>query len=1181
MAKDKYTKQETWNIGIVKFFDDIKGFGFIASNNCHIPRKEYVQDFHVRGSSFADASAKSDRVLIVFEGISVASKVRRYNKNSEEDRRLGITYYFDHEIMHLKGAKVNIFHDLSIPRIEWLPEVFARIKNQEDRTTESTLLLIKHFVEKYKKDLPGGYRYIFTKDFDSELRYLWQELFSSLSSEEKLAVLNTYPPSAIYFDNSLVEKWIESLGDNIESQKWPDLKYCADNLIEPLQSSLKNKIKHSVDAIISQIIDNWSKNMPLEAYISIYDYLHKDLKDIVSAYQIYTDTNFSEQIEAANHQRELINFRDSLTCFEENPERNWDKSLGLFNRIRDNAQAIVLFSASIQTVYDKLKSANRLSASVNLLLRIEYIFPELFLTYSAELWYPIEKELLNRMNYAIQVKSRYRFENEFEDDFKTLLSIFEDDKRDSLRPVISKAIIDSESIDIINYAADSDLRWIPREKAVAKSHELLNSIKDEELSSFIGDHSIYLLDEVKEFIVVRLLAAYSGKSLEEYLDNSSQVWVQPIPYNINLLKSFKDFITHDSPIVDQSWAFYIDSLNVKDILRLYHAEIIKRLPDNIVASLIENLTIEDTYRSSDQWYDKPAFKEDPLKKIFSDSNIDIFSPIANSLKASTVNSENIYKIVWLVELLSFNKPKLMGYWENKQWEADFKSKLQHIRSEITDPELAVILWSVYFQTPASQSSLTKIYCYLPPYLQIRVLKRLMKGVAEGKLKHTAKSLYEFLSGGNKQLCLAVEIVFSYLILREENPNERFSDKHMLSLLSSREDHPEWIGIRKFVDECHGRVQIDWPEQNTYQWKTPYYNGIMKEDSTDIRLIIPHKMVDEGGRPQQYNNKYSNILSTIITLNFKNGEIRRENTTSGVVYHFSKSESKFVIGLCRRFNIYWHGSRISFSCNENNDDYFCECRLANELSRAERVPFYWCENKPCFRNVIRFRTTEEWEQYTMLDFMRIFHIPVDYTNKLNETTKFGYYIFFNTYLKGFAKFYDHLKCYKCRELLHPKDLSNFATMSVTEFSCQNPNCSEKDVTVYLNHCFNRPKCTSIIDSRDSKKCPNGRYICPECGGCCSTKNEQNRLSNLHITGGYIPHNLTLFIESNLGHWEKNEFYCYACGSKMEYINGNFICPSCGSTYGKDTNRIKSSSKAGIANTDNTTTPGANTNDNLPF
>ena len=360
MAKDKYIKQETWNIGVVKFFDNKKGFGFIASNNCHIPRKEYVQDFHVRDSSFADASAKSDRALVVFEGISVASQVRRYNKNSEEDRRLGITYYFDHEIMHLKGAKVNIFHDLSIPRTEWLPEVIARIKSQKDRTPESTLLMIKHFVEKYKKELPEGYRYIFTKDFDTELRNLWQELFGSLSTEETHAVLNVYPPSAIYFDNSLVEEWIDSLGTNIEPREWPDLKYCADKLIEPLQSNLKKKVKCSVDAIISQMIDNWANNKPLDAYISIYDYRNERLRDIVSTYQIYTNTDFSEQIEAANHQRELICFQDSLISFEENPERNWDNLFRLFNNIHDDAQAVVLFSASVQKAFEKLKTANKL-----------------------------------------------------------------------------------------------------------------------------------------------------------------------------------------------------------------------------------------------------------------------------------------------------------------------------------------------------------------------------------------------------------------------------------------------------------------------------------------------------------------------------------------------------------------------------------------------------------------------------------------------------------------------------------------------------------------------------------------------------------------------------------------------------------------------------------------------------
>lgn len=102
MEKDRPSRKETWNIGIVKFFDSKKGFGFIASNNCHIPRSEYVQDFHVRDSSFSDTSAKSDRALVVFEGINAAKQVRRYNKNSETDRQLGVSYYFDHEINALE-----------------------------------------------------------------------------------------------------------------------------------------------------------------------------------------------------------------------------------------------------------------------------------------------------------------------------------------------------------------------------------------------------------------------------------------------------------------------------------------------------------------------------------------------------------------------------------------------------------------------------------------------------------------------------------------------------------------------------------------------------------------------------------------------------------------------------------------------------------------------------------------------------------------------------------------------------------------------------------------------------------------------------------------------------------------------------------------------------------------------
>lgn len=1146
MEKDRPSRKETWNIGIVKFFDSKKGFGFIASNNCHIPRSEYVQDFHVRDSSFSDTSAKSDRALVVFEGINAAKQVRRYNKNSETDRQLGVSYYFDHEIMHLKGVSVNIFHDLSVPRSEWLPEVISRVKNQVDRTLESTLNLIKHFVGKYKKELPGGYRYIFTKDFDSELHGLWQELFNSLSAEESLAVLSSYPPAAIYFDEEIVGEWIDSLGDNITQDLWPDLQYCADKLAEPLQSVLKAKIKKSADIIASHLIANWSENKSLDAYVPIYDSLHGDLKSIVSKYNIYTDTDFSTQIEEANNQRKLLCFQGLLSEFEEQPRSNWDKTLNLFNELNNNPQAKSLLFSSAQKAFEKLKSQNNIRTSVEFLNRVKNIFPEFFTTSSVELWDTIADYLTKQLKDAIQAKSQYKFEKEFENDCNVLLSIYNEDRIISLRPKITKTIIDSDAIDIINYAAESDYKWISRETAISKSREFLDSMKDENLQELVGNSSSYLLSEVKELIVIRLLALYSGKSLEDYLDGSSHGFVEPIRYNIQLLKSLKDFIIFDSPTVEQSWAFYVNSLSAKDTLQLYHNDVIERLPNNIIESLIEDLNIGDTYQSSERWYDKPAFKNQSLNKIFSDPNIDIITPITKFLKRATFNHENAYKFVWLIELLGSNRPENMDYWESRRWETNFKLKLQQVRSEITDPKLAVVLWSVYFQTGAPRASLTEIYSCLPPYLQIRILKRLMMGIDEGKLKHTAQSLYDFLGGGKNPLCLPVEIVFSYLILRENDPNTWFSNKHMLSLLNSREDHPEWIGIRKFIDECHGRVQTEWPEYSS-NFRTPYYNGLMKVETAGIKLIIPSKMVDDQGHLQQYNNKYFNIISKVISLNFSQNEVRKETISTEIVYYFQKSEIKSVIGLCRDFKIYWKNSHIRFIINENSDDYFCECRLANDLSRGEALPFYWCDNKPCFRNIIRFHTPEEWEQYTLLDFMRILHIPVDYTSKVNGVTKFGFYIFFNTYLKGFAKFYEHLKCRECGELLHPKDLSNFATMSVTEFSCQNPNCSEKDNIVYLNHCFNRPKCTAIIDSRDSKKCPNGRYICPECGGCCSTKNEQNRLSNLQMTGGYIPQHLSVFIERRLGHWEKDERYCYKCGKIMMQTPEGFVCDGCDVKY----------------------------------
>ena len=62
-------------------------------------------------------------------------------------------------------------------------------------------------------------------------------------------------------------------------------------------------------------------------------------------------------------------------------------------------------------------------------------------------------------------------------------------------------------------------------------------------------------------------------------------------------------------------------------------------------------------------------------------------------------------------------------------------------------------------------------------------------------------------------------------------------------------------------------------------------------------------------------------------------------------------------------------------------------------------------KKC-RSQVDLASTSEWEDYTVLDFMRILHIPIDYVNAEGKRTKYGYYIILSSYLNSFEKFYEH-------------------------------------------------------------------------------------------------------------------------------------------------------------------------------
>lgn len=82
-----------------------------------------------------------------------------------------------------------------------------------------------------------------------------------------------------------------------------------------------------------------------------------------------------------------------------------------------------------------------------------------------------------------------------------------------------------------------------------------------------------------------------------------------------------------------------------------------------------------------------------------------------------------------------------------------------------------------------------------------------------------------------------------------------------------------------------------------------------------------------------------------------------------------------------------------------------------------------------------------------------------------------------------KVVDKLQCKECGHILFPvKRSTGNDSNEYTYYYCENAQCKEYHQEIYINHCFNCKD--GIIDSRESKRCPNGLCICPECLTCCS-------------------------------------------------------------------------------------------------
>lgn len=338
---------------------------------------------------------------------------------------------------------------------------------------------------------------------------------------------------------------------------------------------------------------------------------------------------------------------------------------------------------------------------------------------------------------------------------------------------------------------------------------------------------------------------------------------------------------------------------------------------------------------------------------------------------------------------------------------------------------------------------------------------------------------------NPSINLNVRIAL-YVLNSLKLNNQFIQDKTIFELVSQRlnENLNELIEIDELLDKCGGRT-----------WKAFSYDSDNREEW----------YVNIGGHEFPVDDN-------VISINNKSYSLIKENKSvciNGIYYNFKWVKKRNV------FHTENYGIPDGLT--------FCDA-VKSQFDENLKSNFYWCCNSKCYSPCQKNYNPFQWEKYTLRDFIIILGIPFD--NDL-------YYRFVSV-VNRVNRLLEKLKCNSCNKLMRDAATSEFAFYRVNTFHCTDSNCSEFHKTVYLTHCLNW-RCLNIIDTRVSKACSNGWYICDKCNNCCSQEKIDMRYQNLLTNAAFNPNNprhqkLKFQVDNKLGHLERNEVYNYKTGEK---------------------------------------------------
>jgi hypothetical protein len=550
---------------------------------------------------------------------------------------------------------------------------------------------------------------------------------------------------------------------------------------------------------------------------------------------------------------------------------------------------------------------------------------------------------------------------------------------------------------------------------------------------------------------------------------------------------------------------------------------------------------------------------------------------AVKILSTNLNSVNIietrydfYKVFHSVKCITEIEPKNLVIFDS-------------ITNNSINSFVSLILWHLRQKDYLDFEILKGKFIYFNPDDQVYIFKRLFYLKHIGQINFDLNKLDEITRADinlyleNEKFCddfildISTHTVIECLKSFQEKENFKFESDLILKDL--RRNSKQKFKIGKYFDYCKGRLtsKFNWHTEGTiceinYQPDKFYYAISFKigehvkargyqgyytyfeknynfdyfiEEVKKIPKAKWNAKENHWGVLSQYKDEvYSFARKNNFFIKLKNNKHYENNT------HFAEFTRN--IGF---------GKDSAEKLNIPNGIIFCEGRKANKLHSTFNKEFWWCSNQECLQNSIEDHLKDDyisnhnkeiWEDFTLLDMMKILHFKTDDYNYFDLIVD-GHYYKLLGHINAFNRLLKHLYCDECNNLLYPVNISHFALYTDVRFHCIYENCSKKRIEIYLNKCL-FGECEAIIDSRISNKCEYNMIICSNCGTCCSEEFFKRRLQSLQNVGGYIHDELIYNVENNNGHLEKKEYYCYKCQGMMTEINSlKYGCAKCDITY----------------------------------